>query len=371
MAVKTETQASELKINILTEELYQEALSNGEINDDEIYMTPSTDQTLSDLGVSASATELNQLKGVTRNIQEQIDENSKIKISGHDVADLHVWRRRFHDPSLPFCGSRTEWCSIVTNTDTSLSYSDTISCLENGVFLVDPITITVSSEDDPVLDKIKGKYIYSSSHNAGFVSYVDRNAVFVKEVIDSDWLISTTGYIISADTDFVDEFDYVTSIRADEYTYPGKSYSSYEYEEHSDGCYYQYCGRLGSLLKLNIDGDIKSISSSTDQTITLDVENNGTEYRLSPYGGTRTLTINLSIAHSELANTDRARYTIVFVSESMATTMTDNVGIYFTGDNTSNGVFTPEAYATYELKIWWNGISWQGSVRASNVLAST
>lgn len=41
MATKTETQISELKINYLTEELYQEAVANGEINDNEIYLTPN------------------------------------------------------------------------------------------------------------------------------------------------------------------------------------------------------------------------------------------------------------------------------------------------------------------------------------------
>lgn len=40
MATKTETQINEFKINYLTEEQYQEALANNQINDDEIYMTP-------------------------------------------------------------------------------------------------------------------------------------------------------------------------------------------------------------------------------------------------------------------------------------------------------------------------------------------
>lgn len=41
MATKTETQISELKINYLTEAQYQEAVSNGEINENELYLTPS------------------------------------------------------------------------------------------------------------------------------------------------------------------------------------------------------------------------------------------------------------------------------------------------------------------------------------------
>ena len=43
MANITETTISELKINYLTEEQYSNALANGEINENEIYMTPSND----------------------------------------------------------------------------------------------------------------------------------------------------------------------------------------------------------------------------------------------------------------------------------------------------------------------------------------
>ena len=37
---KTETLLNELKINVLTQEQYNAALANGEINTDELYMTP-------------------------------------------------------------------------------------------------------------------------------------------------------------------------------------------------------------------------------------------------------------------------------------------------------------------------------------------
>ena len=42
MATKTETQVSELKINILSESDYNTALANGEINEDELYLTQAT-----------------------------------------------------------------------------------------------------------------------------------------------------------------------------------------------------------------------------------------------------------------------------------------------------------------------------------------
>ena len=96
MGTKTESQISELKINYLTEELYQEALNNGQINDDEFYMTPIEDLTLLDLGVTATAIELNKLSGiivdanelnmldgVTDNIQTQFDD-VKAKLNSID-----------------------------------------------------------------------------------------------------------------------------------------------------------------------------------------------------------------------------------------------------------------------------------------------
>ena len=38
---KTETLINELTINYLTKEQYEEAVANGEINENELYMTPS------------------------------------------------------------------------------------------------------------------------------------------------------------------------------------------------------------------------------------------------------------------------------------------------------------------------------------------
>lgn len=51
MATKTETQVNELKINVLSEADYNTALENGEINENEIYMIPS-----SETGIPAGGT---------------------------------------------------------------------------------------------------------------------------------------------------------------------------------------------------------------------------------------------------------------------------------------------------------------------------
>ena len=57
---KTETQINELKINYLTQELYDAAVANGEINENEIYLTPNTGGGANvDLSEYATKTELN------------------------------------------------------------------------------------------------------------------------------------------------------------------------------------------------------------------------------------------------------------------------------------------------------------------------
>lgn len=81
----TTTNLTNLKINYLTEEQYQTEVSNNRINENEIYMTPASEVSagagsLTDLGVTATAQELNYLKGATSNIQSQL--NGKLSTSG-------------------------------------------------------------------------------------------------------------------------------------------------------------------------------------------------------------------------------------------------------------------------------------------------
>lgn len=102
MATKTETLINELKINYFkTEELYQEALVNNEINENEIYMTPENNETqmqldghisdtdnphgvnLTQLGITVSADELNHVDGVTSNIQEQLNGKAPTSHGSH------------------------------------------------------------------------------------------------------------------------------------------------------------------------------------------------------------------------------------------------------------------------------------------------
>ena len=63
MATKTETTVNELKINYLCESDYNTALSNGVLNENEIYMTP-----ISNSGISDATTSTNGLLSYSSNV---------------------------------------------------------------------------------------------------------------------------------------------------------------------------------------------------------------------------------------------------------------------------------------------------------------
>ena len=101
-------------------------------------------------------------------------------------------------------------------------------------------------------------------------------------------------------------------------------------------------------------------ATSGAKTLTLSTTNTNTEWRYVYASGISSLILNKS---GTLTNADLAYYTMVFVSGTTATTITDNIGINFIGDDCATGVFTPYVSTTYELSVWWNGISWQGIVK--------
>lgn len=76
---------STLKIHKLTKEQYERELAAGRIDVNAFYLTPEEAVKLSDLGVTATAAELNYVDGVTSNVQTQID--SKVdKIDGKGLS---------------------------------------------------------------------------------------------------------------------------------------------------------------------------------------------------------------------------------------------------------------------------------------------
>ena len=57
------------------------------------------------------------------------------------------------------------------------------------------------------------------------------------------------------------------------------------------------------------------------------------------------------------------RTTVITFATTPSMTFTNTLGVYFKGDDCTNGVFTPvNADALYELNIWYNGFQWCGTV---------
>ena len=103
-------------------------------------------------------------------------------------------------------------------------------------------------------------------------------------------------------------------------------------------------------------------ATSGNKSLSLSASNSNTEWRYVYASGITSLALASSGA---FLNTDEAYYTIMFISGTTATTITNTFGAYFSGDDCVDGVFTPAASKTYDLGIWWNGVKWQAAVRGS------
>lgn len=114
-------------------------------------------------------------------------------------------------------------------------------------------------------------------------------------------------------------------------------------------------GKVGEL-KPTITVD----TTSGAKSLTLTTGNSNTEWRYTSASGITSLTLNDS---GTFEATTEAYYTILFISGSTATTITNTMEAHFTGDDCTDGVFTPVANKTYEVGIWWNGLMWQAVVK--------
>ena len=103
-------------------------------------------------------------------------------------------------------------------------------------------------------------------------------------------------------------------------------------------------------------------ATSGNKSLSLSASNSNTEWRYVYASGITSLTLSTI---ETLANTVEAYYTVMFISGTTATTITNTLGAYFSGDDCVEGVFTPSASKTYDLGIWWNGVKWQVAVRGS------
>lgn len=101
-------------------------------------------------------------------------------------------------------------------------------------------------------------------------------------------------------------------------------------------------------------------ATSGAKSLSLSTSNSNTEWRYVYASGIASLTLNDS---GTFEATSEAYYTVVFISGSTATTITNTMEAHFTGDDCIDGVFTPVANKTYEVGIWWNGLLWQAVVK--------
>lgn len=115
---------------------------------------------------------------------------------------------------------------------------------------------------------------------------------------------------------------------------------------------------IGAKAKSTISVD----ATSGDKSIALTLSNSSYKWRYVYGSGITSLTLSIS---EEFSNDTEAEYSVLFCSGNTATTINDNLGIYFTGDDCTSGTFTPSTSKTYEVSIWWNGLSWQASVRGT------
>lgn len=103
-------------------------------------------------------------------------------------------------------------------------------------------------------------------------------------------------------------------------------------------------------------------ATSGNKNLTFTADTSNSEWRYVYASGIT----SLALASSGIsANTAEAYYSVVFLSGTTATTITNTLGAYFSGDDCVEGVFTPSASKTYDLGIWWNGVKWQVAVRGS------
>lgn len=115
---------------------------------------------------------------------------------------------------------------------------------------------------------------------------------------------------------------------------------------------------LGAVAKTAITVD----AIGGDKSFVLTADKSNSERRYVYATGITSLKLASSGTFDSAAE---AYYSVVFLSGSTATTITNTLGAYFTGDDCTAGVFTPVANKTYEVDIWWNGLSWQAAVRGS------
>jgi hypothetical protein len=97
-------------------------------------------------------------------------------------------------------------------------------------------------------------------------------------------------------------------------------------------------------------------ATSGEKVLYLSLSNSNTEWRYVYASGITSLVLTTN--GDSFTNDKEAYYTVVFISGTTATSISNRLEAYFTGDDCVEGVFTPAASKTYDLGVWWNGMKW-------------
>ena len=293
-------------------------------------------------GLTASAAELNYVKGVSSAIQTQL--NSKMgdySIGIYNGTGGNPKPVRFASFNYSSCNSENGIAakiSIVSGHGNGASYA----------FLEDAI-LKVSYTGSVSVDNFKYYGASTGTYDGSERYYGD---IF--------WLHDATNKIV--------DFYCLMGQYARMYMTPWKRLT---YSTGGSVAQYTNCTVYSSGTKEWANNTMYATTASTNtkitvdatsgaKSITLQTSNSNTEWRYAYASGITSLTLTSS---GTFSNTTEAYYTITFLSGATATTITNTLGAYFTGDDCVDGVFTPTSSKTYELGIWWNGLKWQAVVR--------
>lgn len=120
--------------------------------------------------------------------------------------------------------------------------------------------------------------------------------------------------------------------------------------------YWQYLSPFKYDLLNGVQNKISILEDSTTGSKVL-AGKNSFEYRYTATDGITSLTLS-----TISTPVDSYSFKVIFKSGTTATTITNTLGVYFTGDGCVSGVFTPVASTIYNLQIQYNGFGWVGKV---------
>lgn len=208
MAIKNETQLDDLKINYLSESLYQEAVKNNQINENEIYMTPYESGSIS--------VDWNDITGKPSTFQPSSHYHYKSQISDFPTSmpasDVYSWAKASSKPT--YTKSEVGLGNVDNTPDSSksVSYATNAGSASSATTASKLGTTTKGSSIQPIyLDKgtpTTCSYTIEKSvpWNAQFTdtkythpSYTSKSNGLYKITVDSNGHISGTAPVTKSD----------------------------------------------------------------------------------------------------------------------------------------------------------------------------